>query len=194
MPRPAVSDEAILEVMRLVAKEQGGAQTLREWERLRPVVAHGGRALRLSASLIRSRFGSWPDAWARAGLEPARLSRGAYSDAYLCEALERLAARLGSSPTALEIQRDPDTPDPQTYRGAFGSLASAYMEAGLPPPSGPREALSRPALTVRKCLRCERPFSSEGPHNRLCEACREANAEMLDPQAALGRGLSLRSL
>ena len=25
----------------------------------------------------------------------------------------------------------------------------------------------------RECLRCERMFLSEGPHNRLCQSCRE---------------------
>jgi hypothetical protein len=25
----------------------------------------------------------------------------------------------------------------------------------------------------RACLRCDRTFVSEGPHNRLCRACRE---------------------
>lgn len=30
----------------------------------------------------------------------------------------------------------------------------------------PREARRR------ACLRCDRPFMSEGPYNRLCEACR----------------------
>ncbi len=25
----------------------------------------------------------------------------------------------------------------------------------------------------RACLRCDRMFLSEGPHNRLCQACRE---------------------
>lgn len=28
-------------------------------------------------------------------------------------------------------------------------------------------------LKRRDCLRCDRVFLSEGPHNRLCQACRE---------------------
>jgi hypothetical protein len=30
-----------------------------------------------------------------------------------------------------------------------------------------------PATTTRACLRCDRTFASEGPHHRLCGACRE---------------------
>lgn len=28
------------------------------------------------------------------------------------------------------------------------------------------------SATVRPCLRCQSPFPSEGPHNRLCDPCR----------------------
>jgi 5-methylcytosine-specific restriction endonuclease McrA len=28
-------------------------------------------------------------------------------------------------------------------------------------------------LKRRSCLRCDRMFLSEGPHNRLCQSCRE---------------------
>jgi len=29
---------------------------------------------------------------------------------------------------------------------------------------------------VRKCLRCGEPFPSNGPHNRICTGCSDANA------------------
>ena len=32
-------------------------------------------------------------------------------------------------------------------------------------------------LKRKACLRCDREFLSEGPHNRLCQACREFLAE-----------------
>jgi hypothetical protein len=32
---------------------------------------------------------------------------------------------------------------------------------------------SRTRMKRRRCLRCDREFLSEGPHNRLCQPCRE---------------------
>jgi hypothetical protein len=32
---------------------------------------------------------------------------------------------------------------------------------------------SRAKMKRRLCLRCDREFPSEGPHNRLCQPCRE---------------------
>jgi hypothetical protein len=32
--------------------------------------------------------------------------------------------------------------------------------------------VNRPATTPRKCLRCQKQFDSEGPHNRMCGPCR----------------------
>lgn len=107
----------------------------------------------------------------------------------LCEALERLACRLGRSPTAIEVMHDPATPEPRVFRVAFGSLETAYEEAGLPPP--PTAASEGPRLVERACLKCDRPFPSHGAHNRLCNMCREENAETLDPTAALVRGIRL---
>lgn len=31
---------------------------------------------------------------------------------------------------------------------------------------------SRTRMKRRRCLRCDREFRSEGPHNRLCQPCR----------------------
>ena len=35
-------------------------------------------------------------------------------------------------------------------------------------------ASSPPDTTPRNCLRCQKTFDSEGPHNRLCNSCRTA--------------------
>jgi hypothetical protein len=32
---------------------------------------------------------------------------------------------------------------------------------------------NRTRMKRRLCLRCDREFLSEGPHNRLCQSCRE---------------------
>ena len=34
----------------------------------------------------------------------------------------------------------------------------------------------------KACLRCDREFLSAGPHNRLCQGCREALAESSTPE------------
>jgi hypothetical protein len=34
----------------------------------------------------------------------------------------------------------------------------------------------KPNTTPRACLRCNKTFDSEGPHNRLCAPCRYATA------------------
>ena len=39
----------------------------------------------------------------------------------------------------------------------------------------------RGRMKRRLCLRCDREFLSEGPHNRLCQSCREALAASPTP-------------
>ena len=34
---------------------------------------------------------------------------------------------------------------------------------------------SNPVLEIRKCLKCDREFKSEGDHNRLCDCCHDTN-------------------
>jgi hypothetical protein len=36
-----------------------------------------------------------------------------------------------------------------------------------------RASLSKGRVKERSCLRCDQVFHSEGPYNRLCQACRE---------------------
>jgi len=49
--------------------------------------------------------------------------------------------------------------------------AQAQFRARLRRPADPK-----PNTTPRACLRCNKTFDSEGPHNRLCSPCRTANS------------------
>jgi hypothetical protein len=40
-----------------------------------------------------------------------------------------------------------------------------------------RKPHARKNRMLKKCLRCDREFLSEGNHNRICPACREINAK-----------------
>lgn len=42
------------------------------------------------------------------------------------------------------------------------------------------QRIPRLATTQRKCLCCGKPFSSQGPHNRLCASCRLKSAGPYD--------------
>lgn len=43
---------------------------------------------------------------------------------------------------------------------------------------------ARPSKSERPCMRCHEEFKSEGPHNRLCQRCKEA-ARHVSPYAPL---------
>lgn len=46
-----------------------------------------------------------------------------------------------------------------------------------------KAAQGQRTLQRRVCLRCDGPFLSEGPHNRLCKRCRELlAASPADPE------------
>jgi transposase-like protein len=49
----------------------------------------------------------------------------------------------------------------------------------------PRHPLApeRPPTTKRPCLRCEKPFDSEGAHNRLCTYCTSEASRLFSPYA-----------
>lgn len=38
--------------------------------------------------------------------------------------------------------------------------------------------LMEPEPEFRDCLKCRRPFPSDGPHNRLCFKCNEENSRL----------------
>ena len=74
----------------------------------------------------------------------------------------RLRARQGSGPqVCYEYIIAPDHPFPPTQRVSFAEV----LELGGEPVVEPVKAVSRP------CLSCQRPFLSEGIHNRLCGRC-----------------------
>jgi hypothetical protein len=47
--------------------------------------------------------------------------------------------------------------------------AAARFRERFKCPTAPRQT-----TTARSCLRCQKTFDSEGPHNRLCGSCRNA--------------------
>lgn len=73
-----------------------------------------------------------------------------------------------------------------TYRlGKLGLQAAPAIATAMPataPTKRPRRAastrFSKPASSRRKvrrlCMTCLEPFTSDGPHNRVCTACRHA--------------------
>jgi hypothetical protein len=54
--------------------------------------------------------------------------------------------------------------------------------------SGPKSRPSKKAGTKKLCLRCDRPFLSEGNYNRLCQRCRESLATLPTPEETYGLG------
>ena len=75
-------------------------------------------------------FGSWNGALEAANLRPAALR---YSEAELIDLLQKKAKELGKTPTALEVEVDPDMPTPTTYRNVFGTWNEALKVANLRP-------------------------------------------------------------
>lgn len=63
-----------------------------------------------------------------------------------------------------------------------GNTVNNWMRGyGLEPGwqrGGYRERRASFGRKKRRCLRCGGMFPSEGPHNRLCEACRRANRDV----------------
>lgn len=67
--------------------------------------------------------------------------------------------------------------------------AKRWGNIGFSPPLQPNDLsqlrTARPRgpniLPTRPCLCCRRPFGSEGPHNRLCDPCREKGASPFEP-------------
>lgn len=50
-----------------------------------------------------------------------------------------------------------------------------------------KEPSVRKNVTVRSCLKCGKPFESEGSGNRLCSRCFAANADVSIPRSPGGR-------
>lgn len=70
--------------------------------------------------------------------------------------------------------------DPAEIAQKLGRKANAVSikasRLGLPPRASINErsktARSNPKARVRPCLSCQIPFFSEGPHNRICDKCK----------------------
>lgn len=48
--------------------------------------------------------------------------------------------------------------------------------------------LARRPKTERACMTCHRSFMSEGPHHRMCDACRRSTADIPAKMLAIGSG------
>ena len=89
-----------------------------------------------SRSFIR-KFGSWECAVRAAGLTPPpkrrRGGRSAFSNEKMIQSLRDLAEKLGKTPSRIDIDSDPDTPQSHTYVSHFGTWNRALELAGLTP-------------------------------------------------------------
>jgi hypothetical protein len=139
----ALSDEALLETVREVARKLG-RDTL-GWH---DVNAHG----RVGAQALRRRFGAWDQVMRRAGLRAAPTSRR-YSDAELFANLRAAWTRLGRQPTCYEIADAPARINMNTYRYRFGSWKKAIAAfcaaekaraAAAPADASPRDGAPDP--------------------------------------------------
>lgn len=84
-------------------------------------------------STYRRRFGSWTNALAEAGVEPADARTvEEISDEELLAALDELATARGVTPTFEEMERDGPY-SPRTYINRFGSWTAALEAANLEP-------------------------------------------------------------
>jgi hypothetical protein len=118
--RQAYSDARLLAELTLCADRLGHSPTIDEF------AADG--AARVHPATIVARFGSWNAAKRRAGLAVSRL----HTDQELLQALRELAARLGRTPSAAEIEAArPLTASRSTYSLRFGGTAQALKAAGL---------------------------------------------------------------
>lgn len=93
------------------------------------------------------------------------IPRNAWSEAQI-NLLVRLWGTVPVADIAERLGRNPN------------SVAIKASRLGLPP-LAQRKALktlrgANPKARVRPCLSCQTPFFSEGPHNRICEKCKDA--------------------
>jgi len=80
----------------------------------------------LSAKVV---AGLWPGGWKQA-LSQAGLKSG-WPNQALLDGLKRLATQLDRSPSARDIDRDPELPSAAMFIQRFGSLRTARQKAGL---------------------------------------------------------------
>ncbi len=107
-----------------------------------------------------ARHMAWALAWAGARITMRSLCRhyGGRRRVNIIRALTAFSRRLaGSAAPAAELSLIAR----QAFAGADRPLSE---HTAKPPDAGP--------LRRRPCLTCNREFLSEGPHNRMCDACR----------------------
>lgn len=109
-PSRNLSDAAVLEEMRRLARAKGGAPLL---------LVDVDASPRLARSTLVSRFGSWAEALRRAGLRQARLGRR-FTGQQCFDNLAAMWARLGRAPTMHEMRRAPSRVGPRAYVQRFG--------------------------------------------------------------------------
>jgi hypothetical protein len=86
-----------------------------------------------------------------------------------------------------------EVPPPKLWSG-LPRWRRGHMPAKGTSKSGHRKKDAPPAK-AQDCLRCDRIFQSEGPHNRLCTSCRNAIAQETEglPRARIPGLRRLRS-
>ncbi|OYR42869.1 homing endonuclease associated repeat-containing protein [Halorubrum sp. Hd13] len=105
-------------------------------------------------STYRRRFGSWTNALAEAGVEPADARTAEeISDEELLAALDKLATARGVTPSFEEMERDGPY-SPRTYVNRFGSWTAALEAVGLEP-RGSGRVSDADLLAELRCLRAE---------------------------------------
>ena len=112
------SDEELLEDLRRCAKAIGrNTVTMREYDAI-------GKA---HSQTIRQRFGSWPNALERAGLQPSRSKIG-ITDEELFENIKSLWISLGRQPRRAEVKTPGSRFSSGPYEKRFGSWSNALRE------------------------------------------------------------------
>ncbi|HTR33063.1 MAG TPA: hypothetical protein VMH47_04220 [Gaiellaceae bacterium] len=118
--RRRYTDEQILEALRASAVRLGRSPTMKEFAADPEAAMH--------PQTVIEHFGTWNAAKRAAGLLPRRFA----TREELVEALRRLGAELGRTPTAQDIRARRGTmPSASLYWHTFGSLSTALREAGF---------------------------------------------------------------
>ena len=115
-----VTDEALLEELRRLANKMDGTP------RLEDMADHGA----FDPSTYYRDFGSWPDAKAAAGLDPATTTNRRIPDDELVGDLRRLKAELGRTPRQIDVKEYGEY-SPRPYYRRWDSWDDVLDAAGL---------------------------------------------------------------
>lgn len=132
-------------------------------------------AIRTDRGAARARWVCMFLAWRHLGLSPDDVARhmGAGAPSTVHKSTARIAALRRDPDCAARIQKLIDF--------TAGALARAkrFAACARPPKDGPPQTAAMPKAP-RPCLRCHKPFVSDGPFNRICPTCARINAEVDD--------------